>query len=78
MTQKALHKFYRDRRGSGRREGVGGGQRGEGVSLHFEDTGSKSPHRSELAAVVEEAGAAELELVASRSTKEPAVKTRYT
>lgn len=54
------------------------GQRGEGVSLHFEDTGSKSPHRSELVAVVEEAGAAELELVASRSTKEPADKTRCT
>lgn len=76
MTQKALHKFYRDRRGSGGRGGVG--QRGEGVSLHFEDTGSKSPHRSELVAVVEEAGAAELELVASRSTKEPADKTRCT
>lgn len=55
-----------------------GVQRGEAVSLHFEDTGSKSPHRSELAAVVEEAGAAELELVASRSTKEPADKARYT
>lgn len=61
--------IYRDRRG---------GVRGD--SVHFEGTGSKSPHKSELpveAAVVEEAGAAELELVASRSTKEPAEETRH-
>lgn len=70
MTQKRCIKFTETEEWS-----WGGG------FLHLEDTGSKSPHRSELAvvaAVVEEAGAAELELVASRSTNEPADKTRNT
>lgn len=71
------HKIYRDRRGGSGGLLAGGGE----DSVHFEDTGSKSPHRSELAvlaAVVEETGTAELELVASRSTKEPPKKTRNT
>lgn len=72
-THKAQHKIYRDQRVKGE---VGGGTRW--VSLHFEDTGSKSPHRSELAVATVEGGAAELELVASRSTKEPGDRTIHT
>lgn len=41
------------------------------MSLHFGDTGSKSPHRSELAVVVVLNGAAELELLESRSSNDP-------
>lgn len=43
----------------------------EWASPHFEDTESKSPHRSELVVVVGLDGATELELLESRSSKQP-------
>lgn len=58
--QKVPHKFTEKRE-----------KKTGGLSPHFGDAESKSPHRSELPVEVGLGGATELELLESRSSKHP-------